>query len=78
MAFHSNLGSGKYGYLGLVVKPTAYSIITNTPFFHQVYPGNLVIPILSTPHAQEELKFQYEKNLRVFHGTRGVEQVLIQ
>ena len=32
----------------------------------------------ATRHIQEELKHQYNKNIRVFHKTRGVELMLIQ
>ena len=61
-----------------MVRPTAYSLLTNTPFVCQVHPGNIVIPIAATSHAQEELKRQYDKNLRVFHEARGMERALIQ
>ena len=53
MEVHSNLGGEKQRYLGLVVSPTAYALITNTSFVHQVHPGNLIIPIAATRHAQE-------------------------
>ena len=57
---------------------TAYVLLTKTTFFCQVHPRNLVIPTAATCHAQEELKCQYDENLRVFHETRGVEQALIK
>ena len=78
MSVPSNLGGGQHGYLGSVVSPNAYSLIANTPFVCQVHPLNLIVHIAGTRHAQEELKFQYEKNLWVFHETRGVERALIQ
>ena len=78
MIVHSNIGGGQHGYLGLLVSPTAYNLLKNTPFFRQVYPGSLVIPIAATCHVQEELKRQYDENLRIFHETWGVEQTLIQ
>ena len=78
MAVQSNLGGGKHGYLGLVVRPTAYDLLTNTTFFCKVNPGDLGIPIAATHHTQEELKLQYDENLRVFHKTQGVERALIQ
>ena len=78
MAFHSNLRGVKHGYLILLVSLTYYALLTNTPFFRQFRPGNLIIPIAATRHAQEELKRQYDENQRVFHETRGVEQALIQ
>ena len=51
---------------------------SNTTFVRQFHPGNISIPIAATLHAQEELKLQYDRNLRVFHKTRGVERALIQ
>ena len=78
MTVHSNIGGRQHGYLGLLVSLTAYSLLNNTPFVCQVHLGNLSIPIAATRHAQEELKHQYNENLRVFHKTRGVERALIQ
>ena len=77
MAVHSNPGGGKHGYLILVTSPTDYALLTNNPFVRQVHPENLITPISATHHAQEELKFQYDENLRVFHETRGLERALI-
>ena len=74
----SNIGGGQQGYLRLVVSPTTYAILTKNPFVRQVHPEKLIIPIAATHNAQEELKHQYEKNLRVFHKTEGAEQALIQ
>ena len=78
MVVHSNIGGGQHGYLILVVIPNSYALLSNTPFVCQIHPGNLIIRIAATRHTQEELKHQYEENLRVFHKKRGVERVLIQ
>ena len=77
ISVHSNRGGRQHSYLRLVVSPTTYSLLNNTPFVFQVHPGNLSIPISDTRHTQEELKRQYDENLRVFHKTRGVERALI-
>ena len=63
MAVYSNLGVGQHGYLRLVVIPTAYALLTNTPFVHQVNPGNPSTLIAATYHSQEELKRQYNENI---------------
>ena len=78
MAVHSNIGGGQHRYLGLVVSPNSCALLSNTLFVSNIHPLNLVIPVVATHQAQDELKRQYEKNLRVFHETRGVEQALIQ
>ena len=53
MAVHYNHRGGQQGYLGLVVSPTIYALLTKDPFVHQVHTRNLVIPISATRHAQE-------------------------
>ena len=78
MAVHSNIRGGQHGYIWLVVRPTAYSLLTNIPFVSQAHPGNLSIPIAALLHTQEELKLQYDENLQVLNKTRGVERELIQ
>ena len=52
MAVHSTLGGGQHSYLILLISPTAYALLTNTPFVCQFHPGNLGIPIAATRHAQ--------------------------
>ena len=53
MAVHSNLRGGQNKYLRLVVIPTEYSLLANTPFVCKFHPGNLIIPISANRHAQE-------------------------
>ena len=78
ISVHSNVEGGKHVYLGLVVSPTSYVLISNTPFFRTVHTGTLVIPVAATLHDQDELKRQYKTNLHNFHETRGLEHALIQ
>ena len=73
IAVHSNIGGQQHGYLGLVVRPTVYALLTNTPFVCQFHPGKIIVLIVATLQAQVELKIQYEKKPRVFHKIRGVE-----
>ena len=61
MSIQSNIGGGHCIYLSLVVIPTAYSLLTNTPFVFQFNPVNLLIHIAATRKYQEELNLQYEK-----------------
>ena len=77
MSVRSNLGGVKHFYLGLVVRSTVYALLINSPFVRQYHPGKLVIHIAAIYHAQEELKHQYDKNLRVFHKTQVVERAII-
>ena len=66
LAVHSNLGGGQHGYLGLVVRPTAYVLLSNTPFFCPVHPITLGIPVVATHHAQDEFKGQYKYIYKYF------------
>ena len=61
--FHSNLGGFQHVYLGLVVRTTSYALISNTPFVRPIYPGTLIILVVSICHAQDELKHQYDENV---------------
>ena len=74
---HSNIGGNQHGCIKLVVRPTDYVLLSNTPFVHPDHPGTLVIPVVATLLAQDELKRQYGENLRIFQKTRGVERALI-
>ena len=78
MAVNSNLRGRERGYIRLLVSPTSYTLLTNKSFFCQFHTVHIIIYIAGTCHAQEELKFQYDKNLQVSHKTRGVERALIQ
>ena len=52
MAVHSNIWGVKHSYLVLVVRPTAYALLTNIPFIIQLHPGNFLITIAATLHDQ--------------------------
>ena len=53
MAVHSNIRDGRHGYLGLVVRPNAYALLTNTSFVCQFHSGKLIVPVAVTHHTQE-------------------------
>ena len=40
----STLGGGNHGFLGLVLHPVEYALISNTPFISETYPGPLTFP----------------------------------
>ena len=77
ISVQSNLGGGQHGYLGLVVRPTTYVMISKNHFVNPVHPGTLIIPVLQTHQNQDELKRHYSKNLRIFHQMGEVERALI-
>ena len=67
ISVHSNIGGVQHGYLGLVVSPTACTLLSNSPFVPPIHPGILAIPVVVTCHAQDELKRQYDENIQLFH-----------
>jgi hypothetical protein len=75
---HSNLGGGQHGHLGLVISPTACTLLSNTPYARPGLPDALDIPANATKHAQDLLDRTYEENLRVFLEVRGMERALTQ
>ena len=75
---HSNLGGGEFGLLGLVISPTSYEMISETPFVRPTHPGSLTIPQGTTQHAARTLKEQHEEALQVFHEVNNVDKALKQ
>jgi hypothetical protein len=78
ISVHSNLGGGQHGHLGLVVSPTAYVILSNTPYHCPDLPEELEIPAGGTRHAQDLLERTHKEGLRLFHEVRGIERALTQ
>ena len=63
ISLHSNIGGGQHGYIGLVVIPNYYALLSNTIFVRPIKTGTLTIPVVATCHAQDKLKRQYDKNI---------------
>ena len=74
----SNLGGGQHGHLGLVLSPTKYALISNTPFVKPAHPGVYVADPANTQHMQKTLENQHKERLRVFNEVLGVERALRQ
>ena len=72
--FHSNLGGGTNGHLGLLITNTKYATLSPVPYVHPVHPGIILITNNTIRVASYELKRVYNDNIRVFHKVRGVEQ----
>ena len=75
---HYNFGGYQPGYLVLVVSPTDYALLSNALFVNPIQPVTIVIPTVTTHHAQDELKCQYDENLQNFHEMQRVERKLMQ
>ena len=75
---YSDLGGGAHGYLGLVLPPPKYAMISNVPFIKPPHPGPLVIPPNTTQHMATTLKESHTESIRVFREAMGVEKALLQ
>ena len=74
----SNLGGGQHGHLGLVLTPTKYALISQTPFVKPAHPGVYVPDPNNTQHMQLTLEKAHKERLRVFDEVLGVERALRQ
>ena len=74
----SNLGGGTFGYLGLVLSPGQYAMLTNVPFDRPNHPGQLVIPANATQHMARTMTEHHKEELRVFKEVTGVDATLKQ
>ena len=74
----SNLGGGSLGHLGLVLSPTTYAMVSNTPFVQPAHPGPLEIPALTTAAMTSVLRNEYVEKTRLFREVTGVEKALKQ
>ena len=75
---HSELGGGTHRYLGLVLSPGRYALVSNVPYNRPQHPGQLVIPAATTLHMARTLKDQHTERLRVFRKVTAVENALKQ
>ena len=78
LSAHSNLGGATNRHLVLLITNTKYYTLSNVPHVRTVHPSILIIPNNATHILSYELKIVYDKNVRVFHGVRGVKQPITQ
>ena len=57
---YSDLGGGDNGYLGLILSPYKYNIISFMPFIHPLHPGILVIPNGTTQFIVTAIQTQHK------------------
>ena len=70
----SNLGGGANGYLGLVLSPATYAMVSNIPFVQPAHPGPLAIPLGITGPMATVLRKQHIENTRFFWEVSGVKK----
>ena len=69
------LGGGKNGHLGLLLKDTEYTLVNNTAYIRPIHPGT-VVPIGATQILNTNLRAQYNEGLRLFREANAVEEAL--
>ena len=75
---HSTLGGGVHGYLGLLLSPVQYVLVSNLPFVTPAFPVPLAIPINTTQHMSITLQQRHQDSVRVFREFQAVQKALQQ
>ena len=75
---HSTLGGGAHGYLGLILSPIQYGLVSAHAFVRPAFPAPLVIPPLATIHMTATLQQQHRDDVRIFRECQAVEAALRQ
>ena len=75
---HSTLGGGAHGYLGLVLSPNQYALVSAQVFVRPAFPAPLAIPLNATIHMTTTLQQQHRDNVRIFRECQAVEAALRQ
>ena len=68
--------SAHYGYLGLVLFPTDYATVTNTPFVRPANPGAFQLPAFTSTSDAFTIKSQYDDAKKVWKECIGVKKAL--
>ena len=72
----SNLGGGMHGHLALVLSPTQYAMISNTPFVRPAHPGPFFYPPGTSDINIRLLRDNHAEATRVFREVVGVDNAL--
>ena len=72
------LGGGQHGYMGLLLTPAQYAIISTVPFIRPRHPGELVTPPFQLPHVVADTTARHKEQLRLYNECNNVEQALRQ
>jgi hypothetical protein len=75
---HTVLGGANHGYLGIVLSPAQYAMISPVAFEEPEHPGPLVIPANVTQQRLATLQSLHAKAVRLFREYTGFKKALIQ
>ena len=73
----TTLGGGQHGHIGLIMTPTLYATLTETPYNEPNDPGVLpFIPPGSTAAARELINLQYKEERRIYDQHTNMDDAL--
>ena len=75
---HSTLDGGAHGYLGLLLSPVQYALVSNVPFVTPAFPAPLAIPINATEHMSITLQQLHRDSVRIFRECQAVQKAFRQ
>ena len=76
--FTTPLGGGNHKYLGLVLSPEKYALLSDIPFVKPPLPQPLSIPTGTSAVAAASLRDEHEEAKRLFHECEGIESAVKQ
>ena len=71
-------GNTNFGYLGLVLTPTEFAQVSNTPFQRPQRPAPLNIPQFTQYHQAFNMQQRHQEQLRKYNEYENVEKALIK
>ena len=78
LTVYSTLGGGNHGYLGLVLHPSQYAQVSNTPFVMPNPPVPFQISQNEAAHEAQIRLSQHTMQIKLFQEATGVKKALLQ
>lgn len=76
--FNTTLGGGNHKYIGLILSPARYALLSAVPFERPENPPPLIIPAGTTAVNASAMKDAYEEQKRVYNECEGIETAIKQ
>ena len=74
----SDLGGGGHGHLGLVLSPTEYALVSNTPYAIPAHPGAFLLPRNTDPAEAVRRREAHHERIRKFRESLDINKALIR
>lgn len=76
--FNTTLGGGNHKYLGLILSPARYALLSAVPFERPENPQPLVIPAGTTAVNATAMRDAFEEQKRLYNECEGIETAIKQ